>query len=37
MSTKEFDSMMEKGLAEAKADKSRLAVDVFEDLRREMG
>ena len=37
MSTKEFDSMMEKGLAEAKTDKSRLAVDVFEDLKREMG
>jgi len=37
MTTKEFDSMMEKGLAEAKEDKSRLATDVFADLRRELG
>lgn len=31
-----FDSMMERGLREAKADQSRVASDVFADLRREM-
>lgn len=36
MTAKEFDSMMEKGLAEAKEDKSRIAADVFADLRREL-
>ena len=31
-----FHAMMERGLKEAKADQSRLASDVFADLRREM-
>ena len=31
-----FHAMMERGLSEAKADKSRAASDVFADLRREM-
>ena len=31
-----FHAMMERGLSEAKADKSRAASDVFTDLRREM-
>ena len=31
-----FQAMMERGLREAKADKSRAASDVFADLRREM-
>ena len=36
MSSEEFNRIMEKGLTEAKADKSHLAVDVFEDLRQEL-
>lgn len=36
MSDAEFDAMMARGLAEAKADKSRPAADVFGELRREM-
>ena len=31
-----FSAMMEHGLKEAKADQSRLASDVFADLKREM-
>ena len=31
-----FHAMMERGLKEAKADQSRLAADVFADLKREM-
>lgn len=31
-----FHAMMERGLKEAKADQSRLATDVFADLKREM-
>lgn len=31
-----FRAMMERGLKEAKADQSRLASDVFADLKREM-
>ena len=31
-----FHSMMERGLNEAKTDKSRAASDVFADLKREM-
>ena len=31
-----FSAMMERGLKEAKADQSRLASDVFADLKREM-
>ena len=31
-----FHAMMERGLNEAKADKSRTASDVFADLKREM-
>ena len=31
-----FQAMMERGLREAKADKSRAASDVFADLKREM-
>lgn len=31
-----FHAMMERGLKEAKADQSRLASDVFADLKREM-
>lgn len=31
-----FHTMMERGLNEAKADKSRTASDVFADLKREM-
>ena len=31
-----FYTMMERGLKEAKADQSRLASDVFADLKREM-
>ena len=31
-----FHAMLERGLSEAKADKSRAASDVFADLRREM-
>lgn len=31
-----FLAMMERGLKEAKADESRLAADVFEEMKREM-
>ena len=31
-----FHAMMERGLKEAKADQSRLASDVFTDLKRKM-
>ena len=31
-----FHAMMERGLSEARADKSRAASDVFADLKREM-
>ena len=31
-----FHAMMERGLSEAKADKSRAVSDVFADLKREM-
>lgn len=31
-----FSAMMERGLGEAKADQSRLALDVFADLKREI-
>ena len=31
-----FHAMMERGLSEAKADRSRAASDVFADLKREM-
>lgn len=31
-----FSAMMERGLTEAKADQSRLASDVFADLKREI-
>lgn len=31
-----FHAMMERGMKEAKADDSRLASDVFADLKREM-
>ena len=31
-----FRAMMERGLDEAKSDKSRTASDVFADLKREM-
>ena len=31
-----FHAMMERGLNEAKADKSRAASDVFADLKREL-
>ncbi len=33
MSTEEFNSIMEKGLLQAKADQSRPVTDVFADLR----
>lgn len=36
MTTEEFDSIMEKGLSQAKSDLSRPAADVFADLRREL-
>ena len=36
MTTKEFGSIMEKGLIQAKVDQSRSATDVFKDLRREL-
>lgn len=31
-----FRAMMERGLKEAKADESRLAADVFEEMKREI-
>ena len=36
MSVGEFNSLMEKGLSQAKADQSRPISDVFADLRREL-
>lgn len=36
MTTEEFSSIMEKGLAQAKSDQSRPVADVFADLRREI-
>ena len=36
MTTEEFNSIMEKGLSQAKTDQSRPATDVFSDLRREL-
>ncbi len=36
MNTKEFNSIMETGLSQAKAGQSRSATDVFADLRREL-
>ncbi len=36
MTTEEFNSIMEKGLSQAKADQSRPVSDVFADLRREL-
>ena len=36
LTTEEFNSIMEKGLSQAKADQSRPAADVFADLRREI-
>ena len=36
MSDAEFDAMMARGLAEAKAGNARPAADVFAELRREM-
>lgn len=36
MSTEEFNSIMEKGLLQAKADQSRPVTDVFADLRRKI-
>ena len=34
MTTKEFDSIMEKGLSQAKVDQSRPVADVFADLKQ---
>lgn len=36
MSRNAFDAMMEKGLAEAKANASRPAVDVIADIKRDI-
>lgn len=36
LTTEEFDSIMKKGLAQAKSDQSRSVADVFADLRREI-
>ncbi len=36
MTTEGFDSIMEKGLSQAKSDQSRSVTDVFADLRREL-
>ena len=36
MTTAEFDSMIEAGLSQAKADNSRPVTDVITDLRREV-
>lgn len=36
MSATEFNSIMKKGLSQAKADQSRPALDVFADLRQEL-
>lgn len=37
MDTAAFDAMMQTGLAEAKADCSRPAAEVFAELKREIG
>jgi hypothetical protein len=34
MTKKEFDSIIEKGLSQAKADQSRPIIDVFADLKQ---
>ena len=36
LTTGEFNSIMDKGLSQAKADQSRPVSDVFADLRREL-
>jgi len=36
MTTAEFNSIMETGLAQAKSDQSRPVADVFTDLRQEL-
>lgn len=36
MTTTEFNSLMEKGLSQAKSDNSRPVSDVFADLKREL-
>ena len=36
LTTEEFNSIMENGLSQAKADQSRPVADVFTDLRREL-
>jgi len=36
LTTEEFNSIMEKGLLQAKADQSRPVSDVFADLRQEL-
>lgn len=36
MTTKEFDSIMENGLKQAKSNQSRPVADVFGDLRQEL-
>ena len=36
MTTEEFNSIMEKGLSQAKTDQSRPVTDVFSDLRRKL-
>ena len=36
MNTKEFNSIMETGLSQAKSNQSRPVADVFADLRREL-
>ena len=36
MTTEEFNSIMEKGLSQAKSDQSRPVADIFADLRREL-
>lgn len=36
MDTAAFDAMMERGLSEAKSDRSRIASDFFAELREEL-
>ena len=36
MTDTQFDSIMERGLMQAKSDDSRLAKDVFADLRKKV-
>lgn len=36
ITTKEFNTIMETGLSQAKNDRSRPVIDVFADLRREI-